>query len=251
MLFVMDVGNTNVVFACMDERRVLHQWRTRTKKEASADYYAEKIRSELVEGSFEGAILGSVVPEVNEALCAAARQVTGRDCMVAAPGMRTDMPILLEKPDTLAADIVAGCVGAMTEYPVPLAVVDMGTATTIVVVDGQGCYRGGAIAAGVKLSLEALTQGTSLLPDLEVYTPEKCIATETVGAMCSGAVYGAAAMVDGMIDRMERELGEPMTVVLTGGMAGMVSPLCTHETHCEPHLLLKGLVDLYRKNEKA
>ena len=141
-------------------------------------------------------------------------------------------------------------VGALSMYKPPIIIVDMGTATTIVAVDKDGAYIGGAIVPGVNLSFEALSQGTSLLPNISIEAPRKCIATNTVDSMKSGAVFGTAAMIDGMVDRMEEEMGQKATVVATGGLSRCVVQYCRHEIKLEPELLLKGLAILYQKNAK-
>ena len=198
---------------------------------------------------FEGAIISSVVPSVTEALKEAVKKLTGLDCMVVGPGMRTGMNVRIDDPGTLAGDLVVGSVAAMNFYGSPAIVLDMGTATTMVVIDQNRCYRGGAILPGVKLSYAALAAGTSLLPDISIAPPKKCIATNTVDSMRSGAVFGTAAMLDGMIDRMEAELGYPCTVIATGGLASSITPYCKRKIICDDDLLLKGLWYLYQKNK--
>ena len=170
--------------------------------------------------------------------------------MVVGAGLKTGVNIKLDDPGQLAGDLITGAVGALALYKPPLVVVDMGTATTIVAIDSEGSYLGGAIIPGIKLSYSALSSGTSLLPNIAIEAPKKCIGTNTVDSMKSGAVYGTAALVDGMIDRMETELGEPVTVVATGGLAGTVVPYCRRKIEYEPALLLKGLAILYEKNAK-
>lgn len=255
MILAVDVGNTNVVLGYLDGTAVVGRSRIVTRRDGEAAPYAAELRRSLRENGLtaaqiEGAILSSVVPEADAALIAAIREALSCDCITVRAGMRTDMPICIEEPHTLGADIIAGCVGALADYGAPLAVVDMGTATTVVVVDADGNYRGGVILPGVKLALQALTAGTSLLPDSVIAVPGKCIATATEEAMRSGAVYGSAAMLDGLIDRMEAELGQKLTVVATGGLAGCIVPYCTRDIAYEPELLLKGLAVLYEKNKK-
>ena len=199
---------------------------------------------------FEGAILSSVVPQVNRAIRSAVRKLTGLECIIVGAGIKTGVNVKIDDPGTLAGDLITGTVGALSMYKPPIIIVDMGTATTIVAVDKDGAYIGGAIVPGVNLSFEALSQGTSLLPNISIEAPRKCIATNTVDSMKSGAVFGTAAMVDGMIDRMEEELGQSATVVATGGLSGGIIPYCKHEIKHEPDLLLKGLAILYQKNAK-
>ena len=251
MLLVIDVGNTNIVLGAMEGYEVRRYARLETDCGTEAEGYLTRIRDAMPDLAFDGAILASVVPEVNGALCAAAKALTGKDCLVLDYTTQTGMPLHVDEPATIGADILAGCVAAKNRYPLPLVVADLGTANTVMVVDKDGAYCGGIIAAGLKMQLKALGAGTSLLPNLEVAAPEKCIGTNTVDCLESGAVYGTAAMLDGMVDRMEQELGAPLTVVATGGLAELVCAHCRHEVHLEPELLLKGLVDIYGKNVKA
>ena len=250
MLLVIDVGNTNVVLNAMEGYEVRRQVRLMTDRGENAQKYFADISAAMEGLTFDGAILASVVPEVNGALCAAAKKLTGRDCLVLDHTTKTDMPLHVDEPATIGADIIAGCAAAKERYPLPLAVADLGTANTVMVVDGRGAFCGGIIGAGLKMQLQALGAGTSLLPDLEVTAPAKCIGTNTVDCLESGAVYGAAAMLDGIAARMEQELGSPLTLVATGGLSGLVCKHCRHEVHLEPELIPMGLVDIYGKNVK-
>ncbi|MDO5459581.1 MAG: type III pantothenate kinase, partial [Eubacteriales bacterium] len=155
-----------------------------------------------------------------------------------------------EDPGMLAADLAVGSVAAITCYGCPAIILDLDTATTMVVVDKNACYRGGAIMPGVRLGLQALSSGTSLLPDISVSMPRRVIATNTVDAMRSGAVYATAAMIDGMIERMEEELGYSCRVIATGGLASVITPYCKKEIVCDENLLMKGLWALYEKNSR-
>ncbi|MBO5555584.1 MAG: type III pantothenate kinase [Oscillospiraceae bacterium] len=256
MILAIDVGNTNIVLGCIENGEILNIVRIQTLLHETEVEYAIKLKQVLDyygidPRSFEGAILSSVVPPVTVSLTAAVKSLTGRDCMVVGPGMKTGMNVRIDDPSTLAGDLVVGSVAAMTCYGVPSIIMDMGTATTVVVVDKDRCYRGGAIMPGVKLSYEALAAGTSLLPDISITPPKKPIGTNTVDAMRSGAVFASAAAIDGMIDRMEEELGYPCKLVATGGIAQAVTPYCRHTIICDNDLLLKGLWALYEKNRKA
>ena len=174
--------------------------------------------------------------------------LTGVKCLIVGPGMKTGMNVRIDDPGTLGCDLVVGGVAAIAEYGAPVIVLDLGTATTITLIDENKCFRGGAILPGIKLSYAALAAGTSLLPDISITPPKKCIATNTVDCMRSGAVFGTAATIDGMVDRMEAELGLPCKVVATGGLASKITPYCRREVVCDDHLLLKGLWVLYQKN---
>lgn len=255
MILTIDVGNTNVVLGCVEDGVVVSRSRLATNTSDLPNDYAMKMRQSFAFDSidyheFEGAILSSVVPQVNRAIRSAVRKLTGLECIIVGAGIKTGVNVKIDDPGTLAGDLITGTVGALSMYKPPIIIVDMGTATTIVAVDKDGAYIGGAIVPGVNLSFEALSQGTSLLPNISIEAPRKCIATNTVDSMKSGAVFGTAAMVDGMIDRMEEELGQSATVVATGGLSGGIIPYCKHEIKNEPDLLLKGLAILYQKNAK-
>lgn len=255
MILTIDVGNTNVVLGCVEDGVVVSRSRLATNTSDLPNDYAMKMRQNFAFDSidyheFEGAILSSVVPQVNRAIRSAVRKLTGLECIIVGAGIKTGVNVKIDDPGTLAGDLITGTVGALSMYKPPIIIVDMGTATTIVAVDKDGAYIGGAIVPGVNLSFEALSQGTSLLPNISIEAPRKCIATNTVDSMKSGAVFGTAAMIDGMIDRMEEELGQSATVVATGGLSGGIIPYCKHEIKHEPDLLLKGLAILYHKNAK-
>lgn len=255
MILTIDVGNTNVVVGCVENGEVRSAYRLATNlNDLSSDYALRMRQSFEFDGidyrSFTGAILSSVVPQLNRAIRSAVKKVTGLDCMVVGAGIKTGVNVKIDDPGTLASDLITGAVGALSMFKPPLVVVDMGTATTIVAIDKDGAYLGGAIIPGVKLSYSALSSGTSLLPNIAIEAPAKCIGSNTVDSMKSGAVYGTAALVDGMIDRMEGELGQPVTAVATGGLAGTVVPYCRRKIEYEPALLLKGLAILYEKNAK-
>ena len=191
-----------------------------------------------------------MVPPVTGAIRDAVRHLTGLECMVVGPGMKTGMNVRIDDPSSLAGDLVVGSVAAIACYGTPAIVLNLGTATTMTVVDEKGTYRGGTIMPGVTLGLQALSSGTSLLPDISVTAPKKAIATNTVDAMRSGAVFGTAAMIDGMADRMEQELGRACRVIATGDLAEEVTRHCRREIICDEHLILKGLWILYKKNMK-
>lgn len=255
MILAIDVGNTDIVLGCIREGEILNTVRLHTDLHATSAEYAIRIRQvldlyEIPARGFEGAILSSVVPPVNAALSLAIKKVTGLACMVVGPGMKTGLNLRIDDPGTLAADMLVGAVAAVAKYGAPVIIVDMGTANTLVVVDRNGAYRGGAITPGLKLSYAALASGTSLLPDISISAPKRVIGTNTVDAMLSGAVFSTADAIDGMTERMEQELGYPCTVVATGGLARFITPYCKRPIHCDGELLLEGLWVLYQKNKK-
>lgn len=255
MILAIDVGNTNIVIGCIEGGDIRSIVRIQTNDRATEVEYAIKLKQVLElynidPAGFEGAIISSVVPQVTEALTLAVRDTAGLDCLVVAPGMKTGMNVRIDDPGTLAGDLVVGSVAAIAAYGAPVIVLDMGTATTMVVIDKNNCYIGGAIIPGVKLSYSALASGTSLLPDISITPPKKAIATNTVDSMRSGAVFGTAATIDGMVERMEKELGYECKIVATGGLAHSITPYCRRKIICDNDLLLKGLWTLYLKNRK-
>ena len=255
MILAIDVGNTNIVLGCIEDGRIRNILRVHTNLQATAAEYAISL-SQLLSfyqvdpKGFEGTILSSVVPPVTEALKGAVKQLTGRECMVVGPGMKTGLNLRIDDPGTLGGDLLVGAVAAMNTYGCPAIVMDLGTATTMTVIDKDGCFRGGAILPGIKLGYAALANGTSLLPDISITQPAKAVATNTVDCMRSGAVFGTAAILDGLAERMEEELGYSCRLIATGGLSASVVPYCKKQIVCDDDLLLKGLWILWEKNRK-
>ena len=199
--------------------------------------------------AIDGSIISSVVPQVTRSLSAAVKMLTGVVPLVADNTIRSDLTVQIDDPTTLGSDLLVAAVGALDIYQPPLIIIDMGTATTVTAVDADGAFRGGAIIPGVQLSLSALASNTSLLPSISLDAPPKAIGTNTVDCMKSGSILGTALLLDGMIDRMEAELGQKATVVATGGLARCIVPICQHEILLNEDLLLYGLAVLYEKNK--
>lgn len=256
MLLAIDIGNSNVVIGCLNENNeTIKQFRMVTDLKKTDDEYASGMKTILEFNGvncaeFEGAIICSVVPPLTEIFRSAVESITGHRALVVGTGVRTGLNVMIENPATLGSDLVAVSVGAMHDYPLPVIVLDMGTATTITVVDKGNKFLGGAIVPGVALSINALSAGTSLLQKVPIEAPAKCICTTTTQSMQSGAVYGNAAMIDGMIDRFEQELGSTATVVATGGIANKIIPHCVHHVVYDENLLLRGLGIIYKKNKR-
>ena len=256
MLLAVDIGNTNVVIGCLDENnRVTKLFRMVTDLKKTEDEYAAGIAMILQLGnmdpkSFEGAVICSVVPPLTEIFRKAAEQFTGCKAVVVGAGIKTGLNIMIENPASLGSDIVAASVAAMQEFPLPVIVVDMGTATTITVIDEGNRFLGGAIVPGVALSLNALSSGTSLLQTVPIDAPKKVISDTTITCLQSGAIYGNASMLDGMIDRFEAQLGRKASLVATGGIACKIVPHCKHEIVYDENLLLRGLGIIYQKNKR-
>ena len=255
MLLAVDVGNTNIMLGTIDNGEIINIVRIHTDPRYTAAEYGIQLRQlldyyEIDPRQLNDAIICSVVPPVTEALREAIFHQTGLKCMLVGPGIKTGMNVRIDDPSTLAGDLAVGSVAAIACYGTPAIVLNMGTATTMTVVDEKGTYRGGIIVPGVELGLQALSAGTSLLPDVSVTPPMKVIATNTVDALRSGAVFATAAMIDGVIERMEQELGQRCKVIATGTLCSAIIPFCWHDVIQDDNLILKGLWTLYEKNRK-
>ena len=256
MLLAIDIGNSNIVIGGIEDDRIRFEARIATDRIKTSDQYGVEIKNMLdlfgvTVKEVEGCIISSVVPPVFNAVRTGLVKLTGLNPMVVGPGIKTSLNIQMDDPGSVGSDRIVIAVAALQEYRPPLALVDMGTATTIEIVDSGNTYLGGCIIPGVRVSAEALSSRASQLPGIQLDKPRRVIGKNTVECMRSGIMYGAAAMLDGMLDRIEEELGKPVTVVATGGMAQFIAPLCKREMKLERDLLLKGLNILYQKNHKS
>lgn len=253
MILVIDIGNTNTVLGGMEGDRLQFTLRIRSERLKTVDEYMLTVK-ELLElkgvdaARIEGGILSSVVPELKTVIRRAMEQLTGRRFLVVEPGISTGLTIKMDDPSRLGSDLVVDAVAAAAKYKLPLAFLDMGTATTLSVVDREGSYIGGMIIPGLRLSVDALSAQAAQLPYIHLDSPKQFLGTNTVACMQAGAVYSAAAMIDGLLERVEEHLGEPVTAVATGGLMAMVLPYCKRSIHYDENLLLEGLRILYEKN---
>ena len=257
MILAIDCGNTHITVGCIrEDGNVASSFRIPTDKRETEYGYAAKLNQifelqKIEATAFAGAVISSVVPTLTDVLVRAVRLITGKSALVVGAGVKTGLHICINDPGTVASDLVAAAVAAKETYPLPAIIVDMGTATTLTVVDEKSRYIGGAILPGVGLSLSALAEGTALLPDVDLHAPKSAIAVNTVESMRSGIVYGTAGSIDGLIDRFEAELGQPAaTIVATGGIAPVIAPHCKHGMVLDEALLLKGLWIIWQKNQK-
>ena len=195
-------------------------------------------------------IISSVVPPVFNSVKTGVIKVIGKQPMVVGPGLKTGLNIHMDVPSQVGSDRIVIAVAALAEYSAPLILMDLGTATTIEVVEPDNVYMGGIIFPGVRVSLDALTSRTAQLPGISLDQPKNVIGKNTVDCMRSGMMYGTAAMLDGLIDRIEEELGHSSTLIATGGLAQFITPLCKHQIILEKNLLLKGLNLIYKKNKR-
>lgn len=255
MILTIDVGNSNIVLGGVRDDNIVFEARLRTDATKTSDEYCIDLKMILdVYGvdreDIEGSIIASVVPQVLNSMQTAVKKLTGKASLVVGPGLKTGLNIAIENPAQTGADLVVGCVAALREHKAPMIIVDMGTATTMIVLDKNSAMIGGCIMPGVKISMDALTDRTALLPGLQLDQPKKAIGRNTIDCMRSGIMMGAACMIDGMIQRMEEELGYPTTVIATGGIAKFVVPMCRKEIVYDKDLIVKGLAALYRDNKR-
>ena len=257
ILVAIDVGNTNIVVGCMDgvkSGEILFTARLSTDRLKTEDEYAMMLMNlfaihQINQKEIEGGIISSVVPDLKRTMQKALEKITGRCPLVVGSGVKTGLNIKIDNPAQLGSDLVVDAVAACAQYPRPILIFDMGTATTLSVIDRDGNYLGGMIMPGLRKSVDALVSGTSQLPRIGLDEPEQVIGTNTINCMKAGAIYGNAAMLDGLIDRVEEALGEPAaTVLATGGLVSCVAPYCRRNVICDENLMLRGLWLIYQKN---
>lgn len=255
MILTIDIGNSNIVLGGVREDIIVFEARLRTEVTKTSDQYCVDLKilldvNHVCPDEIEGCIISSVVPQVLNSFQTAIKKLTGKTSLVVGPGIKTGLDIRLENPGQMGADLVVADVAALREHKPPLIVIDMGTATTMSVLDANGAHIGGCIIPGVRISMDALTEKTALLPGLQLDRPKRTIGRNTIDAMRSGIMLGTACMLDGMVARMEQELGCKTTVVATGGIAKFIVPLCKTPMIYDKDLLIKGLAALYRDNKK-
>ncbi len=253
MVLTIDIGNSNIVLGVFDDESLLFISRISSNIDKTSDELAVMINEIFtIRGidrrEIDGSIMSSVVPALTLPMAQAIRLVTGGDPLVVAPGIKTGLNIKIDNPAQLGSDLLVDCVAAAAMYPKPVIVADMGTATTLSVVDEGNNMLGGVIMPGVKTALNALTAKTAQLPQISIESPKKVIGTNTNDSMKSGVVLGNASMLDGMIDRFEEELGKEAFVVVTGGLSGEICKHTKRKVLHNPNLLLQGLYILYKKN---
>ncbi len=253
MILAIDMGNTNIVIGGIDAAQTYFVERITTNHVKTGLEYAININNILEihnidKSQVEGTILSSVVPPLNATISSAVKKIFGFRPKLVGSGMKTGLNIIMDNPKTVGSDMIVDAVAASKEYPLPAIIIDMGTATTMSVLDQKGNYTGGVILPGLRVSLDSLSSKTAQLPSISLDIPQKVIGKNTIDCMRSGIMYGNAGMIDGIIERMEEELGEKATVIATGGLSRFVVPLCRHTIIYDEALLMKGLWILYEKN---
>lgn len=255
MILAIDVGNTNIVIGCIDKEKCHFIERFSTVRIKTELEYAIDIKSVLdiyhvCPEEIEGGIISSVVPQITTNIKLAAEKILKKEILVIGSGIKTGLDIRIDDPGQLGADLVAASVAGIAEYPVPMMIFDMGTANTVCVIDREKRYLGGMIYPGLGVSLDSLTAHASQLGGISLEAPERVIGRNTIDCMKSGVIYSAAAAMDGIIDRIQEEMGETLTVIATGGLAKCIVPHCRREVILDDDLLLKGLLVLYDKNRR-
>ena len=256
MLLTIDVGNTNTVLGVFEGDSLRAHWRLTTRPEQTADEYGILVRnlfstSGLDPAGISAVALASVVPPLTPVLIALARQYLGHEPLVVGPGVRTGMPILYEPPGDVGADRIVNGVAAFAAYGGPVIVVDFGTATTFDCISPKGEYLGGVIVPGVQVSLDGLLARAAKLTRVELAAPPHVLGRNTTHALQSGVVFGYASMIDGMVARLEAELGYPCHIMATGGLSTLIAKHTTRIQEVDVNLTLDGLCLLHERNASA
>ena len=254
MVLAIDIGNTNIVIGGFVGDELSFVARIATDATKTEDEYATKIKSVLLlhkveVPSIKGAIISSVVPPLTSVMKKAINLVYGVNALLVGPGIKTGINIHCDSPSSVGADLICACVAAHHIYGSPSLIIDMGTATKMMVVDSTGTFIGVSIIPGVSISLKALASGTAQLPQISLEAPKSVLGKNTIDCMRSGVVFGNASLIDGMIDRIEEEFGEKLTLVATGGLSETIIPNCRHEILIDNDLILDGLYSIYMKNK--
>ncbi len=253
MILTIDVGNTNITLGGFENEELTFVASASTDIAKTSDEYASNLLNILSlyhvdRTEVEGAIISSVVPPLNAVLKSAISFLCGVTPLIVGPGIKTGVNIHCDTPSSVGTDLICSCVAVQKDYGCPALIVDMGTATKMTVINGKGTFIGVSIIPGVQMGLNALAEQTAQLPKVSLEAPRTTIAKNTADCMRSGVIFGHACMVDGMIDRINEELGENLPVYVTGNSASLIVGHCKHSVTLDEKLTLKGLYYIYKKN---
>ncbi|MDP4118956.1 MAG: type III pantothenate kinase [Bacillota bacterium] len=255
MLLAVDIGNTHIVLGGFEGEKLRFVSRISTNAHKTSDEYASKLQAVLelhgaTEEAITGAIISSVVPPLTSIMKDAISLVYNVDSFIVGPGIKTGLNLLVDNPAAVGSDLICACVGTKEFYSYPSVIIDMGTATKMMILDKNGAFIGVTISPGAEIAIKALAGGTAQLPQIDLTAPAVLLGKNTIECMRSGVIFGNACMVDGMIDRLEAELGTPLDKIATGGLSNVIIPHCTHDIIMDDNLVLKGLRVIYLKNCK-
>lgn len=254
MILTVDIGNSNINFGVFEGSDIKFVARVATERAKTEYEYAGTIANALSiygidKSEIGGAIISSVVPPLNTVMKCAVKLLYGVDAILVGPGVKTGINIHCDNPSSVGADIICACVAAHYLYGSPSLIVDMGTATKMMVMNSKGAFIGVSIIPGVMVGLDALANRTAQLPMVSLEAPKSVIGKNTTDCMRSGVIFGNASMVDGMIDRIFEEVGSSLPVYATGGLSSVITPHCKHKITYDEFLVLKGLNIIYQKNQ--
>ena len=253
MILALDIGNLTIQLGCYDGETLSFKAQCASDRNKTEDEYVLLFRDLLLLNGvspeqIEGGIISAVVPQLSSVVGRAVRRLTGQRFLTVGSGVKTGLNIRIDDPSELGSGMVVDAVAAIAKYPKPIVIFDMDTATSMSVIGKDGAYLGGALMPGLKISVDAMAQNTAQLPYITLEPPDKLINSSTVSCMQAGAIYGCAAMLDGLASGVDRELGESATMVLTGNAAPLVAPYCMRKLHLDEDLQLEGMRIIYEKN---
>ncbi|MDO4488328.1 MAG: type III pantothenate kinase [Eubacteriales bacterium] len=256
MILAIDIGNSNIKIGFVTEDRVIEE-RLSTNSDKTSLQYASDITFAMElhgidKDLIEGSIVSSVVPSLTAVVATSVNKILGARPVLVDGSLNYSFGLNgLSNRNGIGADLLAASEGAIATCTLPCIMISMGTATTVMLLDKDGEFRGGSILPGLRTSLKALTNGAAVLPDISLDTPGSPLGYDTTQCMRAGIIYGNAAQIDGLVERIEEEIGEKCSVVATGGLARFCIPYCKHEIKRDDGLIMRGLYHLYKKNPKA